>query len=113
MMLETMPGFQVVGETNGKGNPEIQVKHLIPNLIFIDVHLKGNNCYKLTTEIHKLFPESRIILMSMFAEKSYVEDGTAAGASAVLFKPSIVDNLEMVVRSYFPEEFELRANQMQ
>lgn len=103
LIIEKIPGFRVTGETGSGMISEEQLIRDHPDLIFIDVHLKGRNSFDLASRIRQIVPASRIILMSMFAEEGYLNDSMAAGASAFLFKPSIAENLESLVASLFQD----------
>lgn len=105
-MLETIPGLSVAGETSSHADLSALVSGIRPDILFIDVHLRNGNCFDLTARLHHLFPEIRIILMSMFAEQGYMDDGLQAGASAVIFKPSFGDSIEELLCKLFPEEFQ-------
>jgi DNA-binding NarL/FixJ family response regulator len=105
MMLESWPWINVSGEFTGVPHLPGSLFESRPNLVFIDVHLKSCNSFSIIAAIHARFPETKIILLSMFAEHGYTEDGLASGACAVLFKPSIGENLEKLIQKLCPDEF--------
>jgi DNA-binding NarL/FixJ family response regulator len=103
-MLEMIPWVHVKGESSSYGQLASQVIAVNPDIIFIDVHLKGINSFAITTALHELFPAAKIILMTMFPEQGYWDDGKAAGASAMIFKPDISEKLEIILADLFPHE---------
>ena len=104
MMLEMIPWVRVTGESPGHEQLASQLLAIKPDIIFIDVHLKSVNSFAITTALHELFPASKIILMTMFPEQGYWDDGKAAGASAMIFKPDISEKLEITLADLFPLE---------
>jgi DNA-binding NarL/FixJ family response regulator len=104
MMLEMIPWVQVSGESASHQQLASQLMALNPDIIFIDVHLKSINSFAITTALHELFPAAKIIMMTMFPEQGYWVDGKAAGASAVIFKPTIGEKLEVLLSTLFPKE---------
>ncbi len=104
-MLEVIPGLAVTGESSSSTDLIPLIGIAQPDILFIDVHLKKTSCFELTARIHHLYPDIRIILVSMFAEQGYQDDGKLAGASAIIFKPSVGDSIENTLNILFPGEF--------
>jgi DNA-binding NarL/FixJ family response regulator len=106
MMLEVTPGLTVDGESSSRGDLAVLISEIKPDLLFIDVHLQNDTCFHLTARIHLMFPAMKIVWMSMFSEPGYREDALQAGASAVIFKPTIGDELDDLLSILYPGELE-------
>ncbi|MBW1743676.1 MAG: response regulator transcription factor [Deltaproteobacteria bacterium] len=85
--------FAVVGEAgSGKEGLEL-VKELKPNLIVMDILLPDVNGIELTREIRTLFPETRVMILSMHSKIDYISDAFRAGATGYVVKESATDRL--------------------
>jgi DNA-binding NarL/FixJ family response regulator len=85
--------FEVVGEA-GSGKQGLELaKELEPGLILMDISLPDGNGIELTREIRALFPETRIIVLSMHSKIDHITDAFAAGATGYMVKESATDRL--------------------
>jgi DNA-binding NarL/FixJ family response regulator len=83
-LLSTSP---CVGETYeaGDGREAVQIaKDLRPDIVLMDVRMPELDGLKATVQIKALWPEIRIIVLSMYAE--YCDEALAAGADAFVAK---------------------------
>ena len=84
-----------------EGNEALQrVDTLRPELIFMDIHLPGENGLQLTQRIKTNYPDTKIILMTSYDIPEYREAATRCGASGFLPKDSLnLGQLETLVKS--------------
>ena len=85
--------FAVVGEAGNRKEGLELVKKLKPNLIVMDISLPDGNGIELTREIRSLFPETRIMILSMHSKIDYISDAFRAGATGYVVKESATDRL--------------------
>jgi DNA-binding NarL/FixJ family response regulator len=85
--------FEVVGEA-GSGKEGLKLaRELKPSLILMDVSLPDGSGIELTREIRSLFPETRIMILSMHSKIDYISDAFRAGATGYVVKESAADRL--------------------
>lgn len=90
---------QVVGEA-GDGLEAInQTAAHHPDVVLMDITMKGLNGIEATTRISKEFPRVRVIILSMHASEEYVIQSLRAGAAGYLLKDSVPAELELAIRS--------------
>ena len=78
--------FEVVGEaSNGHQALEL-VKSLRPEIVIMDISMPGLNGVESTKQIKNLFPDTRIIIYTMFTNKEYVIELFKAGISGYVLK---------------------------
>lgn len=74
-------------------------KTLQPDLVILDVSMPLLNGIDAASQLKKLVPKSKIIFVTMHADREYVRSAFEAGASGYLLKRSAVDELEQAIRA--------------
>lgn len=93
-LLEDDPEIEVVGEA-GDGLEAIAMAHrLKPDVVVMDYAIPLRNGAQATREIREALPSVRILMLSMHAEPSYVDNSREAGAHGYLLKNAL--DLELV-----------------
>ncbi|MFB9732792.1 response regulator [Ornithinimicrobium kibberense] len=86
MVLASDPEIDVVGEA-GNGAEAVRVAiERRPDLVFLDVEMPGWNGVRTTTELLRVLPEVRILVLTMFDLDEYVAGAMQAGAHGFLLK---------------------------
>jgi len=102
-MLEEQPNLEVIGEADDGRTAVRLARELQPDLVVMDVTMPDLNGIDATRQIRAQNPNVRVIALSMHAERQFVMQMLAAGASGYLPKDCPVDELlsaiEAVVRS--------------
>ncbi len=100
-MLKEQPSMEVVGEA-GNGREAIQLaRELVPDLVIMDVTMPGLNGIDATRIITSMPKNIRVIALSMYSDKQFVQGMMQAGASGYLLKDCAFDELVHAVRSVF------------
>ncbi|WP_289018833.1 response regulator transcription factor [uncultured Ornithinimicrobium sp.] len=86
MVLASDPEIDVVAEA-GNGAEAVRVaRERRPDLVFLDVEMPGWNGVRTTTELLRVLPEVRILVLTMFDLDEYVAGAMQAGAHGFLLK---------------------------
>jgi two-component system response regulator NreC len=97
-LLESEPGFQVVGEA-GDGLEAIRMaERFSPDVVILDLLMPRLNGIQAAQQIQARFPHIRIVILSMFDSEAYVVEALSAGASAYVLKGSTTEDLVAAVR---------------
>ncbi|MBI5585567.1 MAG: response regulator transcription factor [Deltaproteobacteria bacterium] len=92
-LLEANPSFEVVGEA-GTGREGLQsARELRPELVILDISLPDQNGMEIARELRGLFPDIRILIVSMHAKIDYIAESFRAGALGYVIKESAADRL--------------------
>jgi two-component system, NarL family, response regulator NreC len=98
-LLDSEPGVEVVGEAaNGREALKL-LETLRPEMAILDVAMPMLNGIEVTAQAMKAFPELKVIILSMYADESYVVRALTAGARAYLLKEATEEDLLPAVRA--------------
>ena len=90
-----------IDEAAGGGEALQKVDILLPDLIFMDIRLPGENGLKLTKKIKATHPNIIILILTSFDMPEYREAAFQYGADRFLVKTSLDHmELEALVKSY-------------
>ena len=93
-LLEDDAGIDVVGEAGDGLEAVLQAERLTPDVVVMDYALPLQNGAMATRLIRERLPATRVLMLSMHAEPSYVTNSRDAGASGYLLKNAL--DLELV-----------------
>ncbi|MHB9133628.1 MAG: response regulator [Armatimonadota bacterium] len=98
VLLERQPDFRVAGEAaNGREAVQL-VRELAPDMVIMDVAMPELNGVDATRQIMSAMPTTKVIALSMHADKGIVQDILRAGASGYLLKESAYEELVSAIR---------------
>lgn len=98
--LAGVPGFVVVAEAGDAAGALAALQRHAPDLVVMDVALRGESGIQLTRQLLGRQPGLRVLVLSMYDNPGYVSEAQRAGASAYVLKDSpaeaIIDALRAV-----------------
>jgi DNA-binding NarL/FixJ family response regulator len=87
------PRFKVIGEA-GTGRKGLQMlKKLKPDLTLVDISLPDQSGIQLTRDIRRLFPDTKVLIVSMHSKIDYIAEAFQAGATGYVVKESAAKRL--------------------
>ena len=104
LLLEGFEGIQVVAEAHDGREALDLIKAHSPDLVLMDVAMKGMNGLEATAQAKREFPEVRVVILSMYSSEEHVLQALRAGASGYLLKDSATGELEVAVRTVMKGE---------
>lgn len=96
-MLEAQPGLQVVGEAQDGREAVRMAAELRPDVAVMDIGMSGLNGIDATRRITTEVPGTRVIALSMHADRRFVSEMLAAGASGYLVKDGAFEELAAAI----------------
>ncbi|MFM8286555.1 MAG: LuxR C-terminal-related transcriptional regulator, partial [Planctomycetaceae bacterium] len=102
------------GEAAGPAEALQAIDRLQPDLVLVDLSLKGGHGIELIGNVKKRHPQIRMLVLSGFPEALYAERSLRAGADGYLNKQESTDRLLVAIRSvlagrrYLSSELERR-----
>ena len=85
-LLEHHPNFEVVGEAGTAKEALDQVAQLRPDVVLMDIRLPGTSGIEACEEITQNYPETRVIMLTSYAEDEMLFSAIRAGASGDVLK---------------------------
>lgn len=89
----------VCGEAASEGAALREIAALKPDLVVVDLGLKGGTGLEVIKELHRVHPQIRILVFSMHDEAFYVEQALGAGAHGYVTKEEGTETALQAIRS--------------
>ena len=101
--LQTLFPSMIVQEAAEGGEALQKVESFLPELIFMDIHLHGENGLQLTQKIRTYYPGVPIIILTHYDFPEYREAAFKYGANFFIPKDSLDwGQIETLVKSFYP-----------
>jgi two-component system response regulator DevR len=101
-LLERHPQFDIIGEASSAREALEQVANNHPDVVVMDIRLPGISGIEACEEITSRFPETRVLMLTSYAEDEMLFSAIRAGASGYVLKQiggeELVRALEAVAR---------------
>lgn len=101
-LLEKNPNFEVVAEAATAREAVEKTKTHKPDVIVMDIRLKGGSGIEATQEITEKYPDTRVIMLTSYAEDEMLFSAIRAGAAGYVLKQiggdDLIDAIEAVGR---------------
>lgn len=85
-LLEHHSQFEVVGEAASAKEALEQVGRLHPDIVLMDIRLPGTSGIEACEEVIKQYPETRVVMLTSYAEDEMLFSAIRAGASGYILK---------------------------
>jgi two-component system, NarL family, response regulator NreC len=98
LLLEREEDIEVVGEAGNAKDAIFRARALKPDVILLDVVMPGQSGIEVLPELLKESPETRVLVLSMQDDPSYVREAFAAGANGYVLKEAADEEVVAAVR---------------
>jgi len=92
-LLDHHAQFEVIGEAASAKEAIEQVARLHPDIVLMDIRLPGTSGIEACEEIIKNFPDTRVVMLTSYAEDEMLFSAIRAGASGYILKQISRDDL--------------------
>ncbi len=97
-LLESEQNFHLVGEA-GDGLEAVRLAiRLKPDVLITDVMMPGLNGLEVTRQVTKSLPQTKVVILSMYTDDSYVLEALKNGATGYVLKDSQATDLIQAIR---------------
>jgi DNA-binding NarL/FixJ family response regulator len=98
-LLEFQPGFMVVGEAENGRQALRLTRERTPDLVLMDVSMPDLNGIDAARQLRSDHPEVKVLALSMYSNRQFIEGMLAAGVSGYLLKDCVMDELIDAIRT--------------
>ncbi len=85
-VLQAQPDFRLVGESEDGSDAIRKVQQLRPDVLVLDLVLRGVQGLEVLRQVHKESPRTRVVVLSMHSDLAYVREAMHNGAAAYVLK---------------------------
>jgi DNA-binding NarL/FixJ family response regulator len=96
VLLEQL-NYVVIGQASDGLEAIKLVEELRPNILMVDLMMGKMNGLEVTRRVSKQYPETSVIILSMYKDESYVIEALRAGAKAYVLKESYSEDLTRAI----------------
>ena len=97
-ILDFEPTFEVVAEGDDGDEAARIVEHYHPDVVIMDINMPNVNGVEATKQLVELYPESKVIILSIHDDENYVTHALKTGARGYLLKEMDADTLIEAVK---------------
>jgi two-component system response regulator DevR len=98
-LLERQPGWQVVAEASTADEAVDRALGLRPDVVVMDIRLAGSSGIEACRRIISEIPETKVIMLTSYAEDELLFDAIAAGAAGYVLKQIGSDELVRAIET--------------
>ncbi|MDD5082489.1 MAG: response regulator transcription factor [Dehalococcoidales bacterium] len=92
-ILETEPGFRVIGEAADGVEAARLMEYLRPQVLVVDIRMPGMSGLEVARQVNQDLPKTRIVITSGCSTEAYALAALRAGAMAYVSKDSVAQEL--------------------
>lgn len=97
-LLKTEPDLQLVGQAGDGLETIALVEKHEPDILVMDLMMPKMNGWDVARQIRKRFPKTRIVILSMHSDESYIVEAVRAGVHGYVLKDSGAKHLINAIR---------------
>ncbi len=98
-LIHMNPGYEVIGEAgNGKDALSFLTDYQ-PDIVLLDINMPVMNGRETLTEINKLYPDIKVIMLTMYNDKIHETDYMQLGAHSFLSKETDIEEVLKAINS--------------
>jgi len=99
------PGLRCVGRLPTAEDLICEVDRVRPDIVLLDIEMPGPDPFEAAADIHKRFPETRVIILSAYVRDHYISAAFKAGVWGYFCKSDDTDEIIQGIRKVSRGEF--------
>lgn len=99
LLIERQAGMEVVAEVGDGHEALAKAKALQPDLVLLDINMPGLDGLGALPQIRQASPNSRVLILTMHDDVSYLQEALRAGASGYVLKRAVDNELQMAIQA--------------
>ena len=99
VLLNSISGFEVVGEASNGDEVKHLVKESNPNVVLMDINMPACGGIEATRQLQQMYPEVNILILTAHEDKGLLQEALRAGASGYILKRAQESELTNAIRA--------------
>jgi DNA-binding NarL/FixJ family response regulator len=91
--------IEIVGEADNGRDAIRTIPQVCPHLIIMDLSMPGMNGIEAIAQIKRLYPQIRILVLTLHKADEYIHESLKAGADGYMLKEASHEELRVAIRS--------------
>ncbi|GGD53563.1 oxygen regulatory protein NreC [Emticicia aquatilis] len=104
MMLSPEDNIQIVGQVFTGKDVMDAIHRLSPNVVLLDINMPHLNGLEVAAQIMQHHPSLKVIILTMYNDRKFVEDCQKMGVQGYILKNSGVDEVIMAIESVMSDK---------
>jgi len=100
MYLETQPHIKIIGEADNGFDAVNAINQHPPDVVLMDVDMPGLSGIEAIRVLRKTLPDLKIIVLSTYTKKEYVQEAMVEGANGYVAKNTKIDELVKIIEDF-------------
>jgi len=97
-LLSAEPDIEIAGESGNATEAVDRAPELRPDVVLLDISMPGLSSFQAIRQLHKVRPETKVLLLTMYDDEDYLAEGMEAGANGYILKDSPSEHLLLAIR---------------
>jgi two-component system, NarL family, response regulator NreC len=97
-VLQAQADFRLIGESEDGSDAIRKVQQLRPDVLVLDLVLRGVQGLEVLRQVHKESPRTRVVVLSMHSDLAYVLEALHNGAAAYVLKSAPSSEVVQAIR---------------
>jgi two-component system, NarL family, response regulator NreC len=99
LLIDAQPGLKAIGEAGSGAEAITKAKELQPDVILLDLNMPEMDGLSAVPLIKQAAPASRILILTMFDDVSYLQEALHAGVNGYILKKVVDNELLLAIQS--------------
>jgi DNA-binding NarL/FixJ family response regulator len=99
LLLRAESDFEVVGMVEDGASALARARELVPDVLVLDIAMPGMNGVEVARQLRSESPGIRILVLSAYLDKRFVQEAFKAGASGYVTKSAAATELPRAIRA--------------
>lgn len=101
MLLSIQKDFEVIGEAENGSQALNMVQDLKPDIVLMDIAMKGIDGLTATKDILLICPKTKVIFLTQYENKEYILPALKIGAAGYVLKRAAADEVVDAIRTTY------------
>jgi RNA polymerase sigma factor (sigma-70 family) len=103
-LLSKEEGIEVVGEAGNGREAVNKVQQLLPDIVLMDIGMQHLNGLEATRQIKRRFPDTKVLILTVYTNEEYIFQTLIAGASGYVVKKAAPEELVSAIKAVYQGE---------